>query len=93
MQANGFQDLLTLIASTFRTIFNRLDNFYLVGTFSIIDALIAFIIIDIVITALFVTFNVKVGGGEERVEAHYETPQERENRLYSERESKRLRYW
>lgn len=68
MVANGFGDLLSFIASIFRTIFDRLDHFYLVGTFSLLDALIAFIIIDIIITALFVTFNVHVGGDSERID-------------------------
>lgn len=71
MQVNGFQELLQFIASIFRKIFEYLDHFYLIGTFSFLDALIAFIIIDIIITALFVTFNVKVGGGQKSVEAHY----------------------
>lgn len=40
--------------------FSRLDHFYLVGSFSLLDFSIAVLAIDIIITAFFVTFNVGV---------------------------------
>lgn len=87
------QELLTLISNLFKFVFNSLDHFYLVGKFSFLDALLAFIIVDIIITALFVTFNVHVGGGQDQVSARVDSPSVRSEKEYSQREAERLRYW
>lgn len=57
-------DIIELIGSLFKEVFRWLDNFSLIGSFSLLDFLIACIVVDIVITALFVTFNVHVGGSD-----------------------------
>lgn len=59
---NGFMSVLNLLGDLFKNLFDKLDHFYILGRFSIIDFCIAVLAIDIVITALFVTFNASVGG-------------------------------
>lgn len=56
----NFSDVITLLASGFRQVFLWLKGFNLIGTFSLLDFLIAAMVIDMIITALFVTFNVSV---------------------------------
>lgn len=55
---NGIVELISYI---FRQVFSWLDSFYLFGKFSLLDFIIACIIVDIVLSALFVTFNVNLG--------------------------------
>lgn len=57
---NDFSGVIKMIAAGFKSLFQTLDTFYLVGTFSLLDLLIAAMIIDMIITALFVTFNVNI---------------------------------
>ena len=59
--ANGFSDLITMLANIFKSFFQAIDQFYLVGQFSLLDFIVCCLAIDIVITALFVTFNVGLG--------------------------------
>lgn len=54
--------VLNIVGDVFIDLFNKLDHFYLLGRFSVIDFSVAVLAIDIVITALFVTFNASVGG-------------------------------
>lgn len=58
--SNDFSGVLKLIAAGFKNLFQTLDHFYLIGTFSLLDLLIAAMIVDMIITALFVTFNVNI---------------------------------
>ena len=60
MAASSFSNVLALIAGFFKQVFVFLDGFYLVGTFSFLDFSVAVLVIDITITAFFVTFNVGV---------------------------------
>lgn len=56
-------EVLQLIAGLFKSMFQKLDHFYIFGqSFSMLDFLIVVMAIDIVISALFVTFNSSVGG-------------------------------
>lgn len=55
-----FSEVLAYIASLFKTMFNALDSFKLVGDFSILDFGIAVLVIDIIITSFVVTYNVGV---------------------------------
>lgn len=56
-------EVLSFIAELFKNIFQKLDHFYILGkSFSMLDFLIVIMAIDIVISALFVTFNSSVGG-------------------------------
>ena len=65
--ANGFSDLITMLANIFKSFFQAIDQFYLVGQFSLLDFIVCCLAIDIVITALFVTFNVGLGSSTETV--------------------------
>lgn len=56
--------IIQLIGSLFNQVFQWIDNFILFGSFSLLDFLIACIVVDIVITALFVTFNIHVGSSQ-----------------------------
>lgn len=66
MQLNGIQDLITWLSQIFQQILNYIDHVYIFGSFSFLDFIIACLVIDIVITAFFVTFN--VGFSSDRVE-------------------------
>lgn len=57
---DDFSGVIKMIAAGFKSLFQSLDTFYLVGTFSLLDLLIAAMVIDMIITALFVTFNVNI---------------------------------
>lgn len=61
---NDFSGVIKMLAAGFRSLFESFDSFYLVGTFSLLDLLVAAMIIDIVITALFVTFNVSISDND-----------------------------
>ena len=66
MQLNGIQELITWLSQIFQQIFYYIDHVYIFGSFSLLDFIIACLVIDIVITAFFVTFN--VGFSSDRVE-------------------------
>lgn len=69
MQATTFTSVLGYLGSLFKTIIYKLDDFYLVGSFSIFDFIIACLVIDIVITAFFVAFRVGNFGSPEDVQS------------------------
>lgn len=59
----SLMEVLSLIAGMFKDLFQKLDHFYILGeSFSMFDFLIVVMAIDIVISALFVTFNSSIGG-------------------------------
>lgn len=64
VHATSFASVLSYLAEIFRMFFSRLDHFYLVGSFSLLDFSIAVLAIDIIITAFFVTFNVGVSSSD-----------------------------
>ena len=57
---SSFSSVIDLMAAGFKGVIQWLRDFNLVGTFSLMDFFIAAMVIDMIITALFVTFNVDV---------------------------------
>lgn len=89
VHATSFASVLSYLAEIFRMFFNRLDHFYLVGSFSLLDFSIAVLAIDIIITAFFVTFNVGVSSTD--VSYHTEGGEKRTKRVLKSSASARTR--
>lgn len=55
--SSAFSDFFDSFRSWFRDVFNLADSVIIFGGFSVLDFILVFIVLEIIISGLFVTFN------------------------------------